>query len=133
MLVPALATSLLGFQIGPVGQSLARLLGCGLISLGMLTYRLRSVDDRQVVRAVLASLFTGTLIAALVTLVGQVFMLLDPALVNVIESTIGSMPKGGAPVWVLLVVLLGMTGGYAYLLSATKAPVRKTKASRSAA
>ncbi len=130
VLIPGLATSLLGLQIGPVGLGLARLLGCALITLGMLSYRMRDMKDPLVIRALLLSLFTGTLIATLLALVGQVFMLLDTALVSLVESKISPVLKGGLPVSIVLVILLIMTISYAYLLFTGKAPARQPKASR---
>lgn len=120
VLVPGPATALFGLQIGPVGQSLLRLLGCAMLALGLLVYQLRGATDPQVSRAVLRSLFTGSLVATLLALVGQVFLLLNTAMVAMVEDIIGPMPKGGL-LLVVFIVLLVMTLGYALLLFGKKA------------
>ncbi len=124
ILIPGPATALMGLQIGPVGQSLLRLAGCAILALGLLVYQLRGVTDPAVRRALLRSLFTGNLIATLLALIGQVFMLLNPAIVALVEDKIGSMPKGGLLV-VVFVVLLVMTLGYAFLLFGNRAGARQ--------
>ncbi len=124
ILIPGPATALTGLQIGPVGQSLLRLAGCAILALGLLVYQLRGVTDPAVRRALLRSLFTGNLIATLLALIGQVFMLLNPAIVALVEDKIGSMPKGGLLV-VVFVVLLVMTLGYAFLLFGNRAGARQ--------
>jgi hypothetical protein len=125
ILVPGPATGLLGLQLGPVGQSLIRLLGCGMLSLGMITYQLRNVNNPQVVRALLRSLFTGSLVATVIMLFGQAFLFLNSALVAMLEKYIGPMPKGGLLILVFLVLLI-MTVVYGILLSKSKVKVAKT-------
>ena len=115
VLIPGLATSLMGWQIGPVGLGLARLLGAGLIALGFLLLALRKVTDAGVLRAALRGLFIGNLVALLLTLLGQVFMLLDPALVALVQKPIGPMPVGNVQALVLLVLFLLLTLGYGLL------------------
>lgn len=124
VLVPGQSTALMGLQIGPVGQSLVRMLGCAMLTLGLLAYQLRNVADPLVSRALLRSLFTGSLVATLLALIGQVFMVLDTALVALVEGMIGPMPKGGLLI-VVFVVLLVMTLGYAFLLFGRKESARR--------
>jgi hypothetical protein len=133
VIVPGPATGLLGWQIGPVGLGLARLLGCALIAFGMLLYRLRKVEDPAVERAVLASLFTGHLLAAILALAGQIFIGLNPAIVALIENTTGPIPKGGGLYLVVVLVLLVLAGTYGYLHFSRRASFRKTQRSGSPA
>ncbi|RPI31736.1 MAG: hypothetical protein EHM70_10815 [Chloroflexota bacterium] len=132
VLVPALATSLLGLQLGPVGQALARFLGCALITLGLLTFLLRDLKDPAVLRAILLSLFAGSLVATLLALVGQVFMLLDSTISALLQTKVGPVLMGGAPILVLFLVLLAMTMGYGFLLFKQRAPAPRAAKSKSA-
>jgi hypothetical protein len=122
VLVPGLATSLLGLQIGPVGLGLSRVLGAALITLGILLWMLRKAEDPLVVRALLTALFVGNLVAALMTLLGQLFLLVDSALIAPIQSIIGPVLMGAVQTLVIFLISLAFTVIYGVLLFGRKGP-----------
>jgi hypothetical protein len=120
VLIPGLATTLLGLQIGPVGLGLTRAMGAALVTLGIFLWMLRKTEDPVVQRALFMSLFVGNLLASVVMLLGQVFMLLPSALLAPIQKITGPMFMGGIPVLVIFLISLAFTVVYAVVLFGRK-------------
>ena len=96
ILAPGLLLPIYGFEVGASINVIARLFGAALISLAIVAWSIRGVEESESRRAITLALFVGELAGLVVAFIGQL---------GGVMNALG---------WVVVAIYLLMTAGLGY-------------------